>query len=92
MRLSPGDPGLHRQAAELYESLRRPREALHEVEVAVSLSGQPADPATGAWVERLRTAVDVETARALDPARGLEALEPADAGADGAQPRRAQGR
>ena len=58
----------------------------------MSLSGQPADPATQAWMERLRTAVDVEAARALDPARGLDALEPADAGADGAQPRRAQGR
>ncbi len=44
MRLSPGEPGLHRQAAELYENLKRPHEALHEVETAVSLSGQPADP------------------------------------------------
>jgi hypothetical protein len=92
MRLSPSEPGLHRQAAELYESLKRPREALHEVEVAVSLSGQPADPATQTWMERLRTAIDVETVRALDPARGLEALEPGDAGPDGPQPRRAQGR
>ena len=92
MRLSPSEPGLHRQAAELYESLKRPREALHEVEVAVSLSGQPADPATRTWMERLRTAIDVETVRALDPARGLEALEPGDAGPDGPQPRRAQER
>ena len=92
MRLSPGDPGLHRQAAELYESLKRPREALHEVEVAVSLSGQPADPGTQAWLGRLRTAVDVETVRALDPARGLDALEPPDAGSSSPQPRRAQGR
>jgi len=92
MRLSPGDPGLHRQAAELYESLKRPREALHEVEVGLSLSGQPADPATRAWMERLRTAVDLETARALDPARGLDPLEAPDAGQDGPQPRRAQGR
>jgi hypothetical protein len=43
-------------------------------------------------MERLRTAIDVETVRALDPARGLEALEPGDAGPDGPQPRRAQGR
>jgi tetratricopeptide (TPR) repeat protein/uncharacterized membrane protein YidH (DUF202 family) len=92
MRLAPGDPGLHRQAAELYESLKRPREALHEVEVALSLSGQPADPGTQAWLERLRTAVDVETVRALDPARGLDALEPPDAGSDSPQPRRAQTR
>src|SRR5262249_21897926 len=92
MRLSPGDPGLHRQAAELYESLKRPREALREVESAVSLSGQPADPNTTAWMDRLRTAIDVETVRALDPTRGLDALEPPDAGADGPLPRRAQGR
>jgi tetratricopeptide (TPR) repeat protein/uncharacterized membrane protein YidH (DUF202 family) len=92
MRLSPGDPGLHRQAAELYESLKRPREALHEVEAAISLSGQPADPGTQAWLERLRTAVDVETVRALDPARGLDALEPPDAGSSSPQPRRAHGR
>jgi hypothetical protein len=92
MRLSPGDPGLHRRAAELYESLKRPREALHEVETAVSLSGQPADPGTSAWMDRLRTAVDTETVRALDPMRGLDALDAADAGADSPQPRRAQGR
>jgi tetratricopeptide (TPR) repeat protein/uncharacterized membrane protein YidH (DUF202 family) len=92
IRFSPGDHNLHRQAAELYESLRRPREALHEVETAVSLSGQPADPATSAWMDRLRTAVDTETARALDPTRALDALDAADAGTDGPQPRRAQGR
>ncbi|HTN51450.1 MAG TPA: tetratricopeptide repeat protein [Anaeromyxobacter sp.] len=92
MRLSPGEPGLHRQAAELYEALKRPHEALHEVEVAVSLSGQPADPGTRAWMERLRTAVDTETLRALDPARGLDGLEPPDAGTEGAPPRRVQGR
>ena len=92
MRLAPGDPGLHRQAAELYESLKHPREALHEVEVALSLSGQPADSGTQAWMERLRTAIDLETARALDPARGLDGLESPDAGPERPQPRRAQGR
>ena len=92
MRLSPGDPGLHRQAAQLYQSLKRPREALHEVETAVSLSGQPADPGTQVWMEQLRTAIDVETVRALDPARGLDALESPDAGPERPQPRRAQGR
>ncbi|HZJ54031.1 MAG TPA: hypothetical protein VFD38_07820, partial [Myxococcaceae bacterium] len=91
MRLSPGEPGLHRPAAELYEGLKRPREALREVEV--SLSGQTPDPATRAWMDRLRTAIDLETVRALDPARGLDALEPPDAGPpDGTVPRRAQGR
>ena len=92
MRLSPGDPGLHRQAAGLYESLKRPRDALREVEVALSLSGQPPDPGTQAWMERLRTAIDLETVHALDPARGLDALEPSDAGSGAPQPRRAQGR
>src|SRR5262249_61911685 len=92
MRLSPGEPGLHRQAAELYESLKRPREALREVETALSLSGQPADPGTHAWMERLRTAIDLETVRALDPARGLDSLEAPDAGSASPQPRRAQGR
>ena len=92
MRLAPGEPGLHRQAAELYEALKRPREALHEVEVAVSLSGQDADTGTRAWMDRLRTAVDTETFRALDPARGLDGLEPPDAGTAGAGPQRVQGR
>jgi tetratricopeptide (TPR) repeat protein len=92
MRLSPDDPGLHRRAAELYESLKRPREALHEVETAVSLSGQPADPGTSAWMDRLRSGVDAEAVRALDPARAPDALDAADAGTDGLQPRRAQGR
>jgi tetratricopeptide (TPR) repeat protein len=90
MRLSPDQPGLHRQAAELYEALKRPREALHEVEA--SLSGQTPDAATRAWMERLRTAIDLETVRALDPARGLDALDSADGGVDSSQPRRAQGR
>jgi tetratricopeptide (TPR) repeat protein len=92
MRLSPGVPSLHRQAAALYESLQRPREALHEVETAVSLSGQPADPGTSAWMDKLRTALDAEAVRALDPARALDALDASDAGTDGPQPRRAQGR
>ena len=92
MRLSPGEPGLHRQAAELYEGLKRPREALREVEVAVSLAGQGADPATGAWMERLRAAIDAETVRALELPAGLDALEPPDAGparprVHGAEPR-----
>ncbi|RPH64595.1 MAG: tetratricopeptide repeat protein, partial [Myxococcaceae bacterium] len=90
MRLSPGDPGLHRQAAELYEALKRPREALREVEV--SLSGQAPDAATRAWMDRLRTAIDLETVRALDPARGLDALDSADAGVDPSQSRRLRGR
>ena len=90
VRLSPGDPGLHRQAAELYEALKRPREALREVEL--SLSGQTPDAATRAWMERLRTAIDLETVRALDPARGLDALDSADAGVDPSQPRRLRGR
>ncbi|HSP18756.1 MAG TPA: hypothetical protein VLQ79_04530, partial [Myxococcaceae bacterium] len=81
MRLSPGESGLHRQAAQLYESLKRPREALREVEVAVQLSGGEADPATRAWMEKLRTAIDQETVRALELPRGLEALDRPDAGA-----------
>ena len=80
MRLAPGDPGLHRQAAELYEGLKRPREALREVEAAVQLAGQGVDPGTQAWMDRLRTAIDTETVRALEAPMGLDALEPADAG------------
>jgi len=81
MRLSPGEPGLHRQAAALYEGLRRPREALREVELAVQLSQQGADPDTRAWMDRLRAAVDSETLRELETPRGLDALEAPDAGA-----------
>ena len=76
MRLSPDDPGLHRQAAQLYESLKRPREALREVETAVSHSGHAADEATRAWMDRLRTAVDQETVRALELPRGSRASMP----------------
>ncbi len=92
MRMAPDAPGLHRQAAELYESLKRPREALREVEVAVQLAGHPADAATGAWIDRLRTAVDQETVRALEVPRGLEGLEALDAGTELAGPHRIQGR
>jgi tetratricopeptide (TPR) repeat protein/uncharacterized membrane protein YidH (DUF202 family) len=92
MRLSPGEPGLHRQAAELYEGLKRPREALREVEVAVQLSQQGVDPGTRAWMDRLRAAVDAETVRELEaPLRGLDALEAPDAGPPRPGPRR-QGR
>jgi tetratricopeptide (TPR) repeat protein len=80
MRLSPGEPGLHRQAAELYEGLKRPREALREVETSIQLSGQPADPGTTAWMDRLRTAIDTESVRALEAPTGLDPLEPPDAG------------
>src|SRR5262249_39541497 len=80
MRLSPGEPGLHREAAELYEGLKRPREALREVETSLQLSGQPADPGTSAWMDRLRTAIDPESVRALEAPTGLASLEPPDAG------------
>ena len=78
MRLAPGEPGLHRQAAELYEAMHRPREAL--AEVGVSLGGREPDPGTREWMDRLRTAVDTETVRALEKPTGLDALEEPDAG------------
>ncbi|MGZ6098128.1 MAG: tetratricopeptide repeat protein, partial [Myxococcaceae bacterium] len=92
MRLSPDDPGLRRQAAQLYESLKRPREALREVEVAVRLSGSAADAATLAWMDRLRTAVDQETVRALDLPRSLEGLDVPDGGTELAGPRQTRAR
>jgi tetratricopeptide (TPR) repeat protein len=90
VRLAPGDPGLHRQAALLYESMRKPEDALRELSTAVQLSGAPADPATVEWMGRLRGAVEAERMRALDPARGLESPDDApDAGsATGRQSRR----
>lgn len=87
MRLAPGDVGLHRQSAELYEAMQRPREALREVESAIELAGRGPDPGTRAWMDRLRAAVDAETFRALEAPAGLEALEPPDAGT-GLPPRR----
>jgi len=82
VRLAPTDPGLHHQAAELYESMQRPDEALREVEAAVRLSEAPADAATVAWMERLRAASEAATIHALeDRDRGLwNALEPEDGG------------
>jgi tetratricopeptide (TPR) repeat protein len=82
VRLSPNDPGLHRHAAQLYESMQRPQEALREVEAAVKVSETPADAATLAWMARLRAASEAATIRALeDRDRGLwNALEPEDGG------------
>ena len=84
MRLAPGEPGLHRQAAQLYESMRRPEDALHELDTAVQLSGTPADPATVEWMGRLRGAVEAEKVRALEAPRGVDSLDDApDAGGKG---------
>jgi tetratricopeptide (TPR) repeat protein len=75
VRLAPGEPGLHHQAAQLYESMRRPEDALHELATAVQLSGAPADPATVEWMGRLRGAVEAEKLRAIDPSGGLDSLD-----------------
>ena len=84
VRLAPGEPGLHRQAAQLYEQMRRPAEALQELSTAVQLSGAPADPATVEWMGRLRGAAEAEKLRAMDPSRGLDSLDDdADAGSAG---------
>jgi tetratricopeptide (TPR) repeat protein len=82
VRLAPTDPGLHRQAAEMYEGMQRPQEALRELEAAVRVSEAPADAATLAWMARLRAASEAATFRALeDRDRGLwNALEPDDGG------------
>ena len=84
VRLAPGEPGLHRQAAQLYEQMRRPEDALQELATAVQLSGAPADTATVEWMGRLRGAVEAEKLREMDPTRGLDSLDDdADAGAAG---------
>jgi hypothetical protein len=67
MRLSPANPASTARLPSCTRLLASPR-GLHEVEVAVSLSGQPADPATRVWMDRLLTAIDTETLRELDPA------------------------
>ena len=84
VRLAPAEPGLHRQAAQLYEQMRRPEDALQELATAVQLSGAPADPATVEWMGRLRGAVEAEKMREMDPSRGLDSLDDdADAGPAG---------
>ena len=63
----PGRPALR-------VASKRPREALREVEIAVSLSGRSAPtPPPRAWMDRLRTAIDQETVRALELPRGSRA-------------------
>jgi len=51
------------------------------VETSIQLSGHPPDPGTTAWIDRLRTAIDTESVRALEAPTGLDSLEPLDAGA-----------
>ncbi len=51
-RLSPEDPGLHYETAQLYEALQRPHEAIRAVREAARLEGRMR-PDIEAWLTRL---------------------------------------